>query len=124
MLALYQDRGHFFALAARTMRRILIDHARKRRALKRRPTQGREVGLDWPGDEIPRDSKPAVDVLVLDEALTHLARVDPRAGRVVELRVFGGLTHAQIAGLLTISVSSVEDDWRFARAWLATRLGT
>jgi RNA polymerase sigma factor (TIGR02999 family) len=115
----FQDRAHFFAIAAQTMRRILIDHARARVADKRGGVQHR-VSLSavdgW---------NPVVhneDILVLDEALTKLAKADPRAAKVVELRFFGGLGEEEIAEALGVSTITVKRDWKAARAWLISRL--
>ena len=113
-----ENRAHFFAMAARLMREILVDHARRRHALKR----GGEVtvlGLDGidPGAE-----NHVVEVLALDEALTDLSCLDERAGRVVELRFFAGLTIAETADALGVSAATVERDWTVAKAWLLQRL--
>jgi RNA polymerase sigma factor (TIGR02999 family) len=113
-----ENRAHFFAMAARLMREILVDHARRRHALKR----GGDVtvfGLDGvdPGAE-----NHVVEVLALDEALTGLARLDERAARVVELRFFAGLTIAETADALGVSAATVERDWTVAKAWLLQRL--
>lgn len=115
----YQDRAHFLAIAAQTMRRILIDHARARVAAKRGGEQQRVSlsGLDgW---------TPAIageDLLALDAALTELQSADPRAARVVELRFFGGLLEEEVAAALGVSAITEKRDWKAARAWLATRL--
>jgi RNA polymerase sigma-70 factor (ECF subfamily) len=111
----FHDRTHFFALAAQTMRRILIDHARTRRANKR-------------GGELQRVSLSAVDgwnpveenddLLMLDELLSKLEQLDPRAARVVELRFFGGLQEDEVANVLGVAVITVKRDWKAARAWL------
>jgi len=115
----YQDRAHFLAIAAQTMRRILIDHARaglteKRGGLQQRVTLSAVDG--WApvsgGD----------DILLLDVALSKLETLDARAARVVELRFFGGLEIDEIAAVLGVSVITVKRDWRAARAWLAGRL--
>jgi RNA polymerase sigma factor (TIGR02999 family) len=115
----YQDRAHFFAIAAQTMRRILIDHARARSANKRGGVRQR-VSLSavdgW------RPVAAADDVLALDEALTKLERADPRAALVVELRFFGGLGEEEVAAVLGVSVITVKRDWKVARAWLIGRL--
>jgi RNA polymerase sigma factor (TIGR02999 family) len=114
-----RDRSHFLALAATAMRQILVDHARRRRAVKRgggerpRPLLGHEAIT-----EVVRDDLPEIDV-----ALTRLAAHDARMARVVELRFFGGLTVPEVARLLDVSVTTVESDWRFARAWLAREIG-
>jgi RNA polymerase sigma factor (TIGR02999 family) len=113
-----QNRTHFFAMAARLMREILVDHARRRHALKR----GGDVtvlGLD--GVDAGAESH-VVEVLALDEALTSLASLDERAGRVVELRFFAGLTIAETADALGVAAATVERDWTVAKAWLLQRL--
>ena len=114
----WENRAHFFAVAARQMRRILIDDARHRRAKKRSDTQipvyfSRRSAALAPHFE---------NVLAVDEALTALEELDSRAARVVELRVFGGLKEAEIAQALEISPATVKRDWTFARAWLVSRL--
>lgn len=113
------DREHFLALAATAMRQILIDETRRRKAAKR--------GDDWvrvtlEGVCAPREGG-IVDMLVLDDLLTRLAALDPRHARVVELRVFAGMTVAEVARVLSISLSTAEKDWRKARAWLRVELG-
>jgi RNA polymerase sigma factor (TIGR02999 family) len=114
----WEDRGHFFGIAARVMRQVLVDHARRRRAARRggdalRITLAPDAGLG-PG--------PATDVLELHELLDALAALDPRGARVVELRVFGGLTTAETAELLGVSKRTVDDDWAVAKMWLGRRL--
>lgn len=114
----WQSRAHFFAAIAREMRHILVDHARARNAQKR-PDRRLAVALadvDLPAAE--RDE----DLVALDEALSRLEAVDPRASRVVELRFFTGLTEAETAEALDISVSTLKRDWQFAKAWLFDRL--
>jgi RNA polymerase sigma factor (TIGR02999 family) len=115
----YQDRAHFFAVAAQTMRRILIDYARARVAEKRGGTQDR-VSLTavegW--NPVERNE----DILALDEALAKLEKADLRAARVVELRFFGGLEEAEVAEVLGVSIITVKRDWKVARAWLIGRL--
>jgi RNA polymerase sigma factor (TIGR02999 family) len=115
----YNDRAHFFAVAAQTMRRILIDHARARVADKRGGVQQR-VSLSavdgW------RPIEHSEDLLALDHALGKLEKADPRAARVVELRFFGGLTEDDVAEVLGVSPITVKRDWRTARAWLVSRL--
>ena len=111
------DRHHFFALAAQAMRRVLVDHARQKRADKR--------GGDW--DQVTLQLVPGVgsidiNLLALDEALTELATVDPRAVRVVELRFFGGHTDKEVSEILDLSFASVRRDWKAARAWLKIHL--
>ena len=110
----WQNRAHFFGIAAQAMRRILVDHARAHRALKR---GGRRE--DVPLDEVMVSApEQAVDVLLLDEALARLAAVDPRQARLVELRFFGGLTVEETAAVLDMSATTVKREWRVARAWL------
>lgn len=116
----YENRSHFMAVASLAMRQILTDHARRKRAARRGGDRGKvsaeSVQLEGPGDN-------GVDVVALDDALTKLASLDPRRHRVVELRFFGGLTVEEVAELLDTSRSTVEADWRAARAWLAAELG-
>jgi RNA polymerase sigma factor (TIGR02999 family) len=114
-----EDRSHFFALAARTMRRILIDHARTRAAGKRGGDWGR-VSLTAVDGFVPEAYD--ADLLSLNGALSELERADPRAARVVELRFFGGLDGAEIAQVLGVSEITVKRDWRAARAWLLASL--
>jgi RNA polymerase sigma factor (TIGR02999 family) len=115
----YQDRAHFFAIAARTMRRILIDHARARVAEKRGGEQQR-VNLSAVDGWKPVDHNE--DITALDELLGKLETADPRAARVVELRFFGGLSEDEVAEVLSVSVITVKRDWKVARAWLMSRL--
>ena len=115
----YQDRVHFFAIAAQTMRRILIDHARARVAEKRGGQQQR-VGLSGVDGVAPPASNE--ELLDLDTLLSALAKTDPRAARVVELRFFGGLREEDVAEVLQVSVITVKRDWKAARAWLAAHL--
>lgn len=114
------DRHHFFALAARTMRNVLVDYARQKRAGKR-GGQMEQVTLELaPGFE-PFD----IDILALDEALTSMAAYDDhgaRAARVVELRYFGGHTDKEVSRIIGHAVPTVRRDWIFARAWLKTQL--
>ncbi|HVK74126.1 MAG TPA: ECF-type sigma factor [Kofleriaceae bacterium] len=107
------DRVHFFALAARSMRQVLVDHARRRGA-RRRGGGERPLPLD---DGLIAADRPD-DLLDLDEALDALSRDDERKARVVELHYFGGLTHAEIASALELHATTVARDLRFAEAWL------
>jgi RNA polymerase sigma factor (TIGR02999 family) len=100
------------------MRRILVDHARKRAAIKR-PGARQRVELN---DFLVAQSPRIEQLLILDEALTHLALMDARQARVVELMYFGGLTEEEVAEVLGISVRTVKRDWRDARAWLQAEL--
>jgi RNA polymerase sigma factor (TIGR02999 family) len=112
-----QDRGHFFAVAARVMRNILVDHARARNA-QRRGGGARQVELDT--DVGGR--QPDVDMLALDEALARLEAVDRRKCQVVEMKFFAGLTEQEIAGVLGVGRATVERDWAFARSWLQIQM--
>lgn len=114
----WKDRIHFFSVASRIIRRILVDHAREHLAAKRGGRRDR-VSLDQ-ADVAPADAD--IDVVALDEALTELAEIDPRQAKVVELRFFAGLTLEEIAELLTIGRRSVDRDWQAAKAWLFCRL--
>lgn len=113
-----RDRAHFFAVAAQQMRRILVDHARARAAHKR---GGAERPVTFVEDAMSLTA-PAPDVLALDEALTELAELDPRKARIVEMRYFGGLTLQEAADVLELSVSTVNNETRLARAWLHRRV--
>lgn len=113
----WKNRGHFFAVAARAMRRILVDHARRRRAAKR----GGGVAPS-PLDSVVPAIDPAVDLLDLDAALETLETLDPREARVVELRFFAGLSVPEVALALGVSDATVERDWVTARAWLRREL--
>ena len=115
----FNDRAHFFAIAAQIMRRILIDHARARIRAKRGGVQQR-VTLSAVAGWNPVAAHE--DVLALDEALSTLEKIDPRASRVVELRFFGGLQEDEVAEVLDVSVITVKRDWKAARAWLVGRL--
>lgn len=116
-----RDRGHFFALAARTMRRILIDVARTRGYQKR--GAGQAIVPLAPGDDdrvaAPRAGR---DLLALDDALHALAAIDPRQSQVVELRFFGGFSHDEIAEVLGVSAKTVQREWQEAKAWLLREL--
>ncbi len=113
-----ENRAHFLALCAQIMRRILVDHARRRRFAKR-GGGAPHVPLE---DVVLVAREPDVDVLAMDEALSGLARIDERKSRVVELRYFGGLTIEETAAVLGVSVDTAKRDWRMARAWLLTQL--
>jgi RNA polymerase sigma factor (TIGR02999 family) len=113
----WKNRSHFFAISARILRRILVDHARRRHAAKRGDTA---VTLS---DELvdPTTSR-SVDLIALDDALAALAELEPRQCRVIELRFFGGLTIKETAEVLEISPATVKVDWNMARAWLFKKL--
>ncbi|HLS47299.1 MAG TPA: sigma-70 family RNA polymerase sigma factor [Gemmatimonadales bacterium] len=113
----WENRAQFFAIAARTMRRILVDHARSRRRLKR--DHGVRVTLD---ESIGVAPDQAIDLIALDDALRQLDSAAPRQARVVELRFFGGLEVEETAHALGISPATVKRDWAFARAFLLRSL--
>ncbi len=114
----WNDEVHFYAVAARVVRQVLVDHGRRKRAAKR--------GKGWHritlGDAARATSHDQVDVLAVDEALVRLADEQPRAARVVELRFFGGLSIAEVATTLGVTTRTIDNDWRFARAWLMKQL--
>lgn len=112
------NRAHFFAVAAQLMRHILVDHARNRRAAKRGGGDAK-LTLDT-GIALP--SKPDVDLVVLDDALTRLAELDPRQSRIIEMRFFGGLSLEETAAVLDISLATVKREWASARAWMRREL--
>lgn len=121
--ARWQDRAHFVNLAARAMRQVLVNHARDRSAHKRGGGEvpWRRITLDpHLGADLGRSE---LDLIHLDDELARLAGLDERQARIVELRVFGGLSHPEIAELLEVSLRTVELDWKMARSWLATRFG-
>jgi len=116
----WQNRAHFFAIASQAMRRILVDHART----KKREKRGGD-SFDIALDDLPQAaaSEPrSVDLVVLDEALDRLAAIDPQRARVVELKYFSGLSVAETAAVLNISVQKVERAWTIAKAWLHREL--
>jgi len=114
----WQNRGHFFAMCARLMRRILVDLARSKRAVKR--------GAGMPEQSFDEafflTNTPTMDLLALDEALDRLAEVDKRKSLVVEMRFFGGLSAEESAEVLQVSNETVKRDWRLAKAWLLREL--
>jgi RNA polymerase sigma-70 factor (ECF subfamily) len=114
-----ENRAHFFAVASRLMRQVLVDHARRRDAAKR----GADITISLE-DAMPEAPPAAVDILALDEALDALAALDPRLCRVVELKFFAGLTIDETADALGVSRATVERDWTAAKAWLYDRMST
>jgi RNA polymerase sigma factor (TIGR02999 family) len=114
----WHDRAHFFAVCARLMRRILVDRARARRAAKRGGPAQHVTFEDWLAARPPTDEQ----MLALDEVLGRLAANDPRRGRVVELRYFGGMTVEETAAVLGVSAETVTRDWKVARLWLLHEL--
>jgi RNA polymerase sigma factor (TIGR02999 family) len=115
----WQNRNHFFAISAQMMRRILVDHAR-RCLYKKRGGGAIKVSLD---EAMIVAAERSEEVLMLDQALNNLARMDPRRCQVVELRYFAGLNNQEIADVLHISENTVMRDWNLARAWLYRQLG-
>ena len=114
----WQNRAHFFGIAAQAMRRILVDYARQRHSEKR------GGGENLPLEEIALaiSAERSVDLVALDEALTQLAKLDERQSRIVELRYFGGLSIEETAETLHISPATVKNDWRTAKAWLFRKM--
>jgi len=113
----WQNRNHFFGIAARLMRQILVDHARARKRLKR-GGDGQQISLTAAEGE----PEQGADLLALNDALEALSEVDPQRSRIVELRFFGGLTIEETAQVMRVSTPTVERGWRAARAWLQTEL--
>ncbi len=116
----FEDRAHFFRTAGEAMRRILIDHARKRGAEKRGGVKRERLPLSVV--DLAQEHDPAM-VMALDEALTRLEAEDPRAYEIVQLRFFAGLSVEQAGEMLGISARTVQREWAYARAWLARALG-
>jgi RNA polymerase sigma-70 factor, ECF subfamily len=115
----WENRKHLFCTVARSMRRVLMDHARKRGA-ERHGGAFQKIVLDDQGPAIFRDLP---EFLALGEALDRLAQLNPRQAQVVELHSFAGLTEEEAAEILDVSVKTVKNDWRFAKAWLKTEMG-
>jgi RNA polymerase sigma-70 factor (ECF subfamily) len=113
----WQNRAHFLAVAARVMRRVLVDAARSRRANKR---GGEAVRVTF--DEVLPVADNQPELIALDDALEALARVDPRKSQVIELRFFGGLSVDETASVLGVSPDTVLRDWRLAKAWLTREM--
>ena len=116
----WQNRAHFFAIAAQLMRRILVDHARRRHRAKR---GGSGIALPLEEGLAVAAEKPDVDLLALDEALTRLAALDARQSQIVELRCFSGLSIEETATVLGVSLTTVKDDLNMAKAWLRREIG-
>lgn len=115
----WQNRAHFYAIAAQAMRRILVDYARTR---KRKKRGGDQVKLQLDQTiEVPAKQR-SVDLVALDEALNRLAQFDERQARIVELKYFSGMTEAETAAVLNISPATVSRDWSMAKAWLYGQL--
>jgi RNA polymerase sigma factor (TIGR02999 family) len=118
--ATWENRAHFFGLAAQLMRRILVDHARARHAAKRGDSAAR-VSIDVALEEAHNPAGPE-DVLAIDRALERLATLDPEQARIVELRFFAGLTVGETAHVVNRSPRTIKREWRLARAWLFREL--
>lgn len=114
----WQDRAHFFGIAAQMMRRVLVDHARTHRAAKR-PAAVLRVAFD---DQLATVQPRECELLLIDQALEDLARIDPRQAQIVELRYFGGLSEEEVATTLSVSRATVTREWKTARAWLYRRM--
>lgn len=114
----WQSRAHFFGIASKLMRQILVDHARKRSAAKR-GVGGKQVTLT---DNLAATPGELMDVLMLDDALRRLGAIDARAAQIVEMHFFGGLSFEEMAVVLGVSTRTVKRDWRMARAWLHSDL--
>ena len=114
----WQNRAHFFGIAAQMMRRILVDHARKRQAAKRDASAWKVATAEVDGGA---DSAP--ELLALDRALEELEKIDPQQAKIVELRFFGGLTVEETAEVAGISPRTVKREWRTAKAWLRREIG-
>jgi RNA polymerase sigma factor (TIGR02999 family) len=114
----WEDRRHFYAVAARAMRRVLVDHARARASAKR----GGEFKLVTLENDVASGPDQALDLLALDEALRQLATIDERKARAMELHYFGGLSYEDTAKALDVSPATVDRDLRMAKAWLYKQL--
>jgi RNA polymerase sigma factor (TIGR02999 family) len=114
----WEDRAHFYAISATTMRRILVDHARKFSSEKR----GGEMRRLTLGNLQIAEKEKAADLLDLDEALTKLAEIEERKAKVVEMRFFGGLNQKEIAEVLNVTEKTIQRDWKFAKLWLYREL--
>jgi len=114
----WRDRAHFFALASRVIRHVLVDAARSRRSLKR----GADAAPEALNEELLISENPVTDIIALDDALKALSAIDERKNQVVELRFFGGLTVEETAEVLRVSAETVKRDWKLAKAWLRREL--
>jgi RNA polymerase sigma factor (TIGR02999 family) len=117
--AKWQNRAHFYGIAAKLMRRILVDHARVKFAEKRGGAAQQRLSIT---SAQGLSASPDLDILALHEALEELARLDPQQERIVELKFFGGLSIDEVAEVLKIGHATVERDWKMARAWLRLKL--
>jgi RNA polymerase sigma-70 factor (ECF subfamily) len=116
----WQNRKHLFCTVARSMRRVLVDHSRKHRAERHGGLQ-RKVAFD---DQGPAFIQDLPQLLAIDEALERLAKLNARQAQVVELHFFAGLTESETAEILDVSLKTIKNDWRFAKAWLKTEMGS
>lgn len=114
----WNDRAHFFAVAAQTLRRVLVDHARRVRSEKRGGGAAKLPLWESDASALPVDER----LIAVDEALNRLVSLDPRAAKVVELRFFGGLSETETAQALEMSTATVKRDWEFAKTWLTSQL--
>jgi RNA polymerase sigma factor (TIGR02999 family) len=114
----WRDRAHFFALASRVIRHVLVDAARSRRSLKR----GADAFPEALDEDLRVSETPPADIIALDDALRALSAIDERKNQVVELRFFGGLTVEETAEVLGVSPETVKRDWKLAKAWLRREL--
>ncbi len=114
----WENRAHFFSVAAQVMRHLLVDHARSHQAAKR---GGVREKLEF-DEALAPSEEPTVDLLALDDALKELVAFDERKSRIVELRFFGGLTTEEIGDVLAISPSTIRREWRIAKAWLRRKI--
>lgn len=114
----WRDRAHFLAIAARTMRRVLVDHGRRRRNQKRGGGQAQVTFTE----SLAIIDEPSNDIVALNDALDALAAIDERKSRVIELRCFGGLTVNESAAVLGVSPDTIQRDWRLAKAWIRREL--
>ena len=117
--AQWQNRAHFYGIAAQLMRRILVDHARQHNAAKRGGSDQQRLSITAAG---ALAAKPDLDVVALNEALEELATLDPQQERIVELKFFGGLSIEETAEVLGVGHATIERDWKMARAWLRRKL--
>jgi RNA polymerase sigma factor (TIGR02999 family) len=117
----WQNRAHFFAIAAHTMREVLLEYARRRHAVKRGGIDGRKVDIDA---ELLIDECKLEDVMAIDELLQRLASIDPRQSRLVELRFFAGLNLEEAGEVMGVSPATLKREWRLAKAWLSREWGT
>ena len=117
---MWQNRSHFYAVAAQVMRRILIDHARSVQAQKRGGGMAHPIPIEF---DTPVEVNNVEEVLAVDEALSRLERIDPRQSRIVELRYFAGMTEEEVAEALGLSVRTIKRDWNMARSFLKGAIG-